>query len=681
MPPERLSFADALGAFAPGQHLRAVLILTYCFDGRWFEEAVAPELFERPVITTLLLRDRHALISEAPSVRYHRADAAYSRKVFHPKLALFIAEDQVRAIVGSANMTRGGFERNLELGSVFDLSAESGSRSFFNALFGYVNGPLRRETDGSGLRALDDIAVALREVIDKSPAEREPSPHILLHNYERPLWDQLLAKLPHRVLRRAAVVSPFFEPDTAVGHAEDPPGQAGDDSIFKRLFSDFKFETNGEEDTVTVFFQEDSGATALPVTKLKTWKRMLHLQARLATSDDARRLHGKLIVLEGSGKNGRDPFLIALHGSPNFTSAALLKTPPDGNAELAILTRLPTRGGGVNKILTTLGLGELFGPVSDWGSLHTKTPTIPPTRYLAAAFVLTDATLQVAGQVLVVSIRNLPPDAVRFRLSAQVEGVWLQLAEGPWGNSDTMSIPVSTLLTADPKTKLHTLSASRVRMEILSRDGTTLACDEAPLNVDCPHQFCGMAMAGPLFLTIDQRIAQAGAGVPMTYREQQKWLEQLRQREGSAVMAVSDHQADLDKFFRNLNTGLKGLRRRLDESPHSEFTLRNSLRQLSGWCSEAVAPDGKVATDECRLFLLDRLAGEMLTTLNRAMEKTPAASRLSAAAGELGLSASLESALSWLSEVALADTDAYRRRTRKRFGEVRQTLDQLGRQH
>src|ERR1700737_2233628 len=84
MPTDRLSFGDALGAFAPGQPLRAVLILTYCFDGRWFEEEVAPELFERPVVTMLLLRDRHALIFEAPSVRYHRADAAYSSNVFHP---------------------------------------------------------------------------------------------------------------------------------------------------------------------------------------------------------------------------------------------------------------------------------------------------------------------------------------------------------------------------------------------------------------------------------------------------------------------------------------------------------------------------------------------------------------------------------------------------------------------
>ena len=515
MATDRLSVSDALGAFAPGQPLRAVLVLTYCFDGRWFEEAIAPDLFERPVVTSLLLRDRNVIVSEAPSVRYHRADAAYSRKIFHPKLALFVAEDRARAIIGSANMTRGGFEKNLELGSVYDLNRDGGSRSLFKSLLSYLNGPLRRETDGKGLRALDDIVVALREVIEHSPVEPETSPHVLLHNYDLPLWNQLLKKLPHKVLRRAAVVSPFFEPDTAVGHSEDPPGQASDDSIFQRLFSDFEFESDGEEKPVTVFFQEDSGATTLPVTKLNQWKGLLALQARLATSDDARRLHGKLLVLEGAGTNGREPFMVALHGSPNFTSAALLTTPPEGNAELAILTWLPPRGGGTNKVLTALGLGELFGPVDDWQVLHVK-PTTISARLPLNSFVLTDATFQIAEKNVVIAVRNVPQGAARFRFTAQVEGTWLPLAEGDWGDGETVTIPALSLLVSDPASKVHTLSTSRVRLEIFDRDGTTLAVDEAPLNVDCPHQFCGMAMVGPLLLTLDERIAQAGAGAPMT---------------------------------------------------------------------------------------------------------------------------------------------------------------------
>ena len=83
---EQFSFLDAMGAFAPGQPLRGVLFLTYSFDGRWFEDVVAPDLFERPVATTLLLRDRQALLSEAPSVRCHRADAAFSTRIFIPNL-------------------------------------------------------------------------------------------------------------------------------------------------------------------------------------------------------------------------------------------------------------------------------------------------------------------------------------------------------------------------------------------------------------------------------------------------------------------------------------------------------------------------------------------------------------------------------------------------------------------
>lgn len=672
-----LSFADALGAFAPGQPLRAALLLTYNFDGFWFEEAIAPELFERPVATALVLRDRQALVSEAPSVRYHRADAAFSQ-VFHAKLALFVAEDQARVIVGSANLTRGGFERNLELGSVFDLHPDGGCRAFFKTLLAYLGGPLRQEVGGSGLRALDDVTVALREIVSRAPTKHEASPHLLLHNYDRPLWQQLLAKLPHRRLRRALIVSPFYEPDVG-GRAEDPPGQADDGSIFQRLFSDFEFDAEAAEAPVTVCFEEDGGFTALPVSKLLAWKERLNLWHRLATSDDARRLHGKLLVLEGSGKQGREAFLVALHGSPNFTSAALLRTPPEGNAELAVLTRLPPRGGSTTRVARALALGELFGAISDWAWLR-STATTPLPRRSLATFTLTDATFQVVGRALVVSVRNLPPGAASFRLLALLDGTWLPLAEGACDGSETWTIPTGALAICDKETKLLTVQATRVRLEILSGEGTVLAADDASLNVDCPEQFCGLTMIGPLLLTLDQRIAQAGAGAPMTYREQQKWLERFRQQQQGEPggMTLPSHQADLDRFFRNLHAGMKGLHRRLDASRRSEFVLCNVLRQLSRWCAEAVAPDGNVATPECRIFLLDRLSQMMLAALERAAESAALATRVSASMGELGLSAAVESALAWLSATELPDTAAYLGKSRWRFTEVLRTLERLG---
>src|SRR5688572_10058924 len=67
---ERLPIRDALLSFAARESLRAALFLTYSFDGRWFDEAIIPDLCERPIGTMLVIRDRNAIITEGSTVRY-----------------------------------------------------------------------------------------------------------------------------------------------------------------------------------------------------------------------------------------------------------------------------------------------------------------------------------------------------------------------------------------------------------------------------------------------------------------------------------------------------------------------------------------------------------------------------------------------------------------------------------
>jgi PLD-like domain len=122
MAAERLLLRDAIGGFAPGQGFRAVLLLTFSFDGRWLEEGLVPDLFDRQVNASLVIRDGNALIQDSPSVRYHRANAQFSTRVFHSKLVLLVADDRALAVIGSANLTRGGLERNLELASAYEVS-------------------------------------------------------------------------------------------------------------------------------------------------------------------------------------------------------------------------------------------------------------------------------------------------------------------------------------------------------------------------------------------------------------------------------------------------------------------------------------------------------------------------------------------------------------------------------
>ncbi len=173
MATERLVVQDAIGGFAPGQAFRAVLLLTYSFDGGWLEESFVPDLFDRPVTTALVIRDRNAVVTEAPTIRYHRVNAVYSKRIFHSKLGLFIAEDRALAVIGSANLTRGGLERNLELASVFDISPNGGPRGLFRSLLEYVAGPLAQEVIGPSETAIRDIVVALREVRHGVPREKE----------------------------------------------------------------------------------------------------------------------------------------------------------------------------------------------------------------------------------------------------------------------------------------------------------------------------------------------------------------------------------------------------------------------------------------------------------------------------------------------------------------------------
>jgi hypothetical protein len=310
---ERLPMRDALLSFAAREPLRAALFLTYSFDGRWFDEAIIPDLCERPIGTMLVIRDRNAVITEASTVRYRRANAARSA-VFHPKLALLVGEESARAVIGSANLTRAGFERQRELGRVFDLALSSlADRSLFASLLEYLQSGLSTEVQADSKRDLEEVEHALRDVLRRCRRGPSSSAHSLLHNYAQPIWTQLLARIPHRSLRRAAIVSPFFEPDRK--HPEDPALGPGDGSIFAKLLEDFTFEAPKGEPPVQIFFRQSEGRTELPVQKLASLANRL---AFFAQDERDQRLHAKLLLLEGAEGRGREPFVVALATPPKM---------------------------------------------------------------------------------------------------------------------------------------------------------------------------------------------------------------------------------------------------------------------------------------------------------------------------------------------------------------------------
>lgn len=642
---ERFFFREAIGSFAPGQNLRAALLLTYSFDGKWLEEGFVPDLFDRSVATALVIRDANRILKEAPTVRYHRANAGFSKRVFHPKLGLFVAEDRALALIGSANLTRGGLERNLELGSAFEISPEGGPHALFDGILSYIGGPLLNEleTRGSAAASLRDTAVALREVLAGVPSALEAA-HRFFHNYERPLWEQILQALPHRHIKRFGIVSPFFEPNSV--EPEDPISE-GDVSLFERTFADLTFEPSAGERPVSIFFQQSEGKTLLPIDKLGRWKDKLGLFQRLATSDDPRPLHGKFILIEGSQGKSRDPYLVAIHGSPNYTSAAFLNCPPDGNAEIAVLTTLPAKRDAFARVQTILNLPQLFGAVSDWSTLtHLAEDRPPPPA--ADAFRVTDATFSVNEGTLKLSWDGTTAGAVSARVLIEINGAWVVVASGSIGVEKHLVLDIPNFMEMDQH-KLASLKATSVRVELVDTQDVVVASAVAPVNVDCPEQFCGAVLVGAVISTLDEQIALAGCGAPLTYRQQLEFIERQRSRDSNAGHpAVLTHQADLDRFFRNLRSGFRGVRARLSAFPNSEFTTRRTLKEFAHWCQDAVKRENSPLSTECRMFLMDRLLREMRDLMATCRQNKALAPKLAAMAHELQLTETLTSASEWL---------------------------------
>ena len=640
---ERLPVRDALMSFAPHEALRAALFLTYSFDGRWFEEALVPDLCERPIATMLVVRDRNAISAEAPSVRYRKANACASA-VFHPKLALLVTEDSARVVISSANLTRGGFERQRELGRVFDLGLSAlADHGIFKSLVDYLDSGVSKEVKGDSARALADATEALREVVKKHKVPPSAASHVLLHNYAEPIWTQLLARMPHRVLRRAVIVSPFFEPDRR--HPEDPALGPQDASIFGRmLYEDFEFDAPKDEIPVRVFFRQSEGRTELPVRKLtKLGKKV----AFFAQDEREQRLHAKLLLLEGAEGPGRKPFLLALHGSPNFTTAGLLNRPPNGNSELAVLTTLPAKRRSMEQSVRVLGLDRGFSQVEDLSALHSEKegePPASPTQGVA------DATYRVAEGAVAVSLLRATPAGARVRILLQRDGAWVVIGEVAASGVTDVVVPVTGMADVDAKMKLLELRGTILRIEVVGAADSVLASDSAPVNVDVPAEFCGLTLVGAALLTLDERIARAGVGLPPTYREQQKWLEARKAQDSAGEgPVVVTHQADLDRFYRNVHQGLRGILSRAKATPGSEFATRRSLDELSRWAVEAATSEVVVMTRECRLFLIERLLRVARAVVDGCSPALKA--RLPAIAADLRLSDRLGEVVGWLERI------------------------------
>src|ERR1041384_66314 len=316
---QRLDLHDALSR---GSFDHAV-ICTFAFDPRFFEEYCLEKfgsLNTNGNISVIVDRGIYERILVAPeSQRPTKANLRYLlhpasvRGAFHPKLYLLARRNKARLIIGSANLTRSGITSNAEMGASFDY--EEGKNEVFKPLFQSAFGYLSEIGRRFRTEALDSNLSAVARDVPWLTSEVEPNNEYptFLHNLVEPLWDQILRELKPPV-DALYILSRYFDSNPRIL-----------DTIEQTL----------SPHRIKIFTQ--NGITSLTPEWLKhrlvKKKRAEIFLCRFFDADHAQPLHAKALIVEKGDK------CLLVFGSANFSSAALLKTADNGNAETVLMLR------------------------------------------------------------------------------------------------------------------------------------------------------------------------------------------------------------------------------------------------------------------------------------------------------------------------------------------------------
>lgn len=245
--------------------------------------------------------------------RSYQLGLVAERTAFHPKLLVLVGQKRAVAAVGSGNLTMGGWQYNHELLTVF-----TGDLDGMPMAFGDIRNALStlasaRLLDPVAQRGLTQTVGYLEALLDKAPTM--DTGHRVHASWISPLIDYL----PTKPVSELNLLAAFHDPQaTAIGQ------------LLARL--------QARRVRITV----QPGLTHLDAITLgdvldsyaaRTGADVAVLQDPTSLgTDDARYRHGKLI--EWTTHDGARH---ALTGSPNLSTAALLKRVGDGgNYELAV---------------------------------------------------------------------------------------------------------------------------------------------------------------------------------------------------------------------------------------------------------------------------------------------------------------------------------------------------------
>lgn len=193
---------------------REALILTYSFDLPFFESYVLPKLVQNGCRSIAVaacaswLPERLARWSEARDIA--EAGLSYTLSqvsvpgVFHPKLVLAAGLDRGAVLVGSGNISEAGMAGGGDLFTLVEWTDEVPglAREAWQLCRELARRLAVDRTFGERVEALGQLVPALATPV------RE---HRLVHNLDRPILEQFLARLPGEPVEELLAWSPFTD--------------------------------------------------------------------------------------------------------------------------------------------------------------------------------------------------------------------------------------------------------------------------------------------------------------------------------------------------------------------------------------------------------------------------------------------------------------------------------------
>lgn len=221
---------DAVARLVEGvQGCLGAVFLTYTFDAAFFEEEILAALLpiqEDPAeATRRFLEEGRRKLVETPVVVI--ADPGMLRggqrlpydllradpgRTFHPKLALLLHPGGARLVVGSGNLTPGGYGGNAELMAALNLDFSQDAGLIRQVL------ELVRRCGARG-EAWERLLAELKPRLGDGPPTEE-APRLLHSVGEQPLLDAFLACIPTgATIEQIGVLAPFHQEDGALPDA------------------------------------------------------------------------------------------------------------------------------------------------------------------------------------------------------------------------------------------------------------------------------------------------------------------------------------------------------------------------------------------------------------------------------------------------------------------------------